>query len=279
MVSLPTEPPNTSTFQESEEPRNLPPEENEDDHSDLFATSPDAETKNSDLENGNEPKRTTTLPGRIRKTTKRKIEAFEISQGEDGESNADQITPALPSSPTRSQDEGDDDYHDDLKGLLPAENSTKDETTPKTRCSTSVLKTLCCCCTCGPPEKVGEMTIFLPNLYYKTGWGIYGPHWYGPPCVFMIILVASVHLIYSSIQQERPITAGTCVLFGLTCTYYLANSAYRDPGLVRARLEEVPRGYLWCDFCRNYQPPGGAHCPQCNVCVAGFDHHCVWMVC
>ena len=23
--------------------------------------------------------------------------------------------------------------------------------------------------------------------------------------------------------------------------------------------------------------PDGAHCPDCNVCVAGYDHHCVWM--
>ena len=26
-----------------------------------------------------------------------------------------------------------------------------------------------------------------------------------------------------------------------------------------------------------FQPPDGAHCPDCNVCVAGYDHHCVWM--
>ena len=26
-----------------------------------------------------------------------------------------------------------------------------------------------------------------------------------------------------------------------------------------------------------YQPPGAMHCPDCNVCVEGYDHHCPWM--
>lgn len=26
-----------------------------------------------------------------------------------------------------------------------------------------------------------------------------------------------------------------------------------------------------------YQPPDGQHCPDCNVCIEGYDHHCVWM--
>jgi len=37
--------------------------------------------------------------------------------------------------------------------------------------------------------------------------------------------------------------------------------------------------WKWCDMCKVYQPPSGAHCMICNVCVEGYDHHCPWMGC
>jgi predicted amidophosphoribosyltransferase len=60
----------------------------------------------------------------------------------------------------------------------------------------------------------------------------------------------------------------------------LGNTAFRDPGVVLLSADRgtnVTRQHRWCDFCQEYQPPDGAHCPDCNVCVAGFDHHCAWM--
>lgn len=37
------------------------------------------------------------------------------------------------------------------------------------------------------------------------------------------------------------------------------------------------RIFLTCCLSSVYQPPDGVHCPDCNVCVEGYDHHCVWM--
>ena len=34
--------------------------------------------------------------------------------------------------------------------------------------------------------------------------------------------------------------------------------------------------FHWCKY-RAYQPPDGAHCPDCDVCIEGYDHHCPWM--
>lgn len=162
-------------------------------------------------------------------------------------------------------DDLDDD--DDLMELLPT-SSHRDNPKQKPRFATS-------CC---GSEKVGRMTIFLPRVYYSTGWGIRGPHWFGPPCVFLIIVVSTIHLVNSS-WSERPYTAVTCTIFSLVSSYHLFNAAYRDPGLIRAKIsdQEAGRDFCWCDFCNNYQPPGGAHCPECNVCISGYDHHCVWM--
>ena len=35
--------------------------------------------------------------------------------------------------------------------------------------------------------------------------------------------------------------------------------------------------WKWCDMCKVMQPPTGAHCTVCNLCVSGYDHHCPWI--
>lgn len=34
---------------------------------------------------------------------------------------------------------------------------------------------------------------------------------------------------------------------------------------------------VWCDSCQSEVPAYSAHCPVCDVCVLGRDHHCVWV--
>ena len=37
------------------------------------------------------------------------------------------------------------------------------------------------------------------------------------------------------------------------------------------------QGWRYCRACSLYQPPKAVHCPDCDVCVDGYDHHCPWM--
>jgi hypothetical protein len=139
------------------------------------------------------------------------------------------------------------------------------------------------CFHCLPPtERVGNMKIIFPALFRRTGWGIVGPshHWFGPPCVTGILLLAASFFVQTAVEHVGLVTAAVCCVMTV-CTFgNLVNTAYRDPGILQTPPtpeEAVAQRYCWCDECDNYQPPGGAHCPDCNICIAGFDHHCVWM--
>lgn len=130
----------------------------------------------------------------------------------------------------------------------------------------------------------GNLWIVSPWLYTHTkGWGVIGPHWFGPPFVVAIVLYATYFFGISRSLNDlhRPVSALLCGI-GAACTmYHLLNAAYRDPGIIvpgRYSIPDpVPRNYRWCEICQYYQPPSAAHCPDCNVCIAGYDHHCVWM--
>ena len=101
-----------------------------------------------------------------------------------------------------------------------------------------------------------------------------------------------MYFIRRAIHHVGWITATICILFTLQATWYLFDTALRDPGIVvpqayynpsdnntNERLPPPDRHHRWCDLCQVYQPPTGVHCPDCNVCVDGFDHHCAWMGC
>lgn len=139
---------------------------------------------------------------------------------------------------------------------------------------------------CIRPKRVGNMHIFFPALFARTGWGIAGPHWFGPFCVIFLVGLASHYFVEISLRRIGPVTTLICIVFSFACSYNLANVAYRDPGVVKLQPhahrpqdtdDDQRLQYRWCDRCQVFQPVDGAHCPDCNVCVAGFDHHCVWM--
>ena len=173
-------------------------------------------------------------------------------------------------------DESFNSEEDDMEHLLGGgDNKTsddKDQSTPRRQLI---------CGVCEKPETVGNMKIFLPSRFAKTGWGIAGPHWFGPLCVLLLVSFASHYFIQISARKVGPITALLCILFTIACAYNLGNVAYRDPGVVKLQPtsqrpqttsdEDQRLQYRWCDRCQIFQPPDGAHCSDCNVCVAGFD--------
>jgi len=175
-----------------------------------------------------------------------------------------------------SIDQDEECLDDDLEQLLTDGKPTNKQQTSNQRGS----KTNERCGCCPQPERVGNMQIFFPSSFHRMGWGIAGPHWFGPPCILVLLLLASAQFVSASLRFVGYGTTAICILLSCAVFYNLINTAYRDPGVVRnspTEEEAEAQQYRWCDLCNNYQPPDGAHCPDCNVCIAGFDHHCVWM--
>jgi len=167
------------------------------------------------------------------------------------------------------------DNQDDMEHLL--SNDTK---ASSKKSEVAVQQRQMICGLCEKPETVGNMKVFLPSCVARTGWGIAGPHWFGPLCVLLLVGFASHYFIRISTKHVGPITSVICVLFTVACGYNLINVAYRDPGVVKlqpvipeeANTDEDQRlQFRWCDRCQIFQPPDGAHCSDCNVCIAGFD--------
>eukprot|EP00339_Tiarina_fusa_P002421 CAMPEP_0117004518 /NCGR_PEP_ID=MMETSP0472-20121206/5452_1 /TAXON_ID=693140 ORGANISM="Tiarina fusus, Strain LIS" /NCGR_SAMPLE_ID=MMETSP0472 /ASSEMBLY_ACC=CAM_ASM_000603 /LENGTH=290 /DNA_ID=CAMNT_0004705475 /DNA_START=145 /DNA_END=1013 /DNA_ORIENTATION=- len=132
------------------------------------------------------------------------------------------------------------------------------------------------------PQPIGNMHILFPEYFQRGGWGVLGPQWFGPACVWGLLVVAT-HFCLRRSRMLGPVSVLLCYMFFAVATYLLTDVSFRDPGIcLDTKIPDgVPadqaRGWRWCDFCKVYQPPDGAHCPDCNVCVAGYDHHCVWM--
>jgi palmitoyltransferase len=172
--------------------------------------------------------------------------------------------------PMEIEDEEDNDVDDDLERLL----ASCDIETARTKRQNGPAWSSCCGCT-GP----GDTTILFPRIFARSGWGMLGPHPFGPIFVMLLILWASHYFIKLSFQIG-PITTAICVFATVWTMFTLCDVSFRDPGIVTDQTPPVSvdiSRWRWCDVCNTYQPPDGQHCPDCNVCIEGYDHHCVWM--
>jgi len=142
----------------------------------------------------------------------------------------------------------------------------------------------CCFGLIRSTRTVGNMRIIFPQYFYSSGWGVLGPNLLGPVVVWLI-LVSATHGVINGIKRHNlgTVSAVIAYLFLAMSTYRLTDVCYRDPGICLD--QEIPghepperaSQYRYCDRCKVWQPPDGVHCPECNVCVAGYDHYCVWM--
>mmetsp|Transcript_2048 Transcript_2048/g.3150 ORF Transcript_2048/g.3150 Transcript_2048/m.3150 type:complete len:342 (-) Transcript_2048:221-1246(-) len=171
----------------------------------------------------------------------------------------------------------DEDLDADMERLLGSDDDEKDEEIDasglRQRRKRKQQQTKCC-----RPYKVGNSIIACPIIHQHTGFGVIGVHWFGPIFTMLLFLLASHHFVAEA-SDVGPITYWICILWSIFTCVTLILVSFSDPGIVMntVKLPANASRWRWCDFCQQYQPPTGAHCPDCNVCVEGYDHHCVWM--
>ena len=134
------------------------------------------------------------------------------------------------------------------------------------------------------PRRWGKYRFLAsPSFVHKYHWGILGPHWMGPVVLLLVLLGASHYYIRHSLQRIGPLSASLCALWTLTCLYHFLQTCLRDPGIVvvvpgTSMVASIEHSQdRFCDFCQQLQPHTAVHCPDCQVCIDGYDHHCVWM--
>jgi hypothetical protein len=143
--------------------------------------------------------------------------------------------------------------------------------------ASSIPSTISCGCFQIHPYRIGNFTLLFPE-HFDTGrgWGVVGPHWFGPACVWGI-LVGATHLCLRGVYHKNLgwFSAAMCYFFFGLCTWRLTEVSLRDPGICLHRERPTTTAtnnnndYRFCDRCQIWQPPDGIHCPECNCCIAG----------
>lgn len=145
-----------------------------------------------------------------------------------------------------------------------------------------------------PTTRVGNMIVVFPKCFQNMGFGIMGPHWFGPVVCVVLLTIATSHFAPTAYRNIGPLSSLMCILFYIIGIVSLCIVSCSDPGVVkpgggpegrgRNGYAGVPtmngsagRGWRYCDLCSLNQPPDAVHCPECNVCIEGYDHHCPWM--
>jgi len=165
------------------------------------------------------------------------------------------------------------------------------------------------CCGKNSKRRLGRVFIICPSIYMRFRCCVIGPHWFG--VIFTVALLHTATYFFTKMAYKNigVTSAAICIAFHVVSTVSLLLVSCTDPGIVRKRTMRSragkndaheyeglvendeygdddddddecrgpEEGWRYCAICDVHQPPTAAHCPDCQVCVDGYDHHCPWM--
>ena len=103
-----------------------------------------------------------------------------------------------------------------------------------------------------------------------------GPHWY----MFFAGCLALVGMGCFTIYNYWFLisTFKKCALiFLILCeTSLYIVTALLNPGIKSRRVPTFGKAVIYCQKCLTTREDRVIHCPDCDVCIEGHDHHCIW---
>ena len=130
-------------------------------------------------------------------------------------------------------------------------------------------------------KKIGNTYAFFGNIYGDPKI-IIGPHW---PLYFLVtaFFTFGVYLVYKNFGDGismilKVIGIIIYLIFLISYTY----TATINPGYPKHDIDSItgePRKkFYFCNVCKFWanREKKTMHCPDCNICIEGNDHHCPW---
>ena len=112
---------------------------------------------------------------------------------------------------------------------------------------------------------------------------VIGPHWHVSTFGFLFLFIFGsviLQLVWSSLPPALRVVY--LALLGLSLALYAAMFVL-NPGIIPQKqglgdgldIEDV--GQYSCTRCLALKAQRAFHCPDCDICVERFDHHCIWI--
>jgi DHHC palmitoyltransferase len=135
---------------------------------------------------------------------------------------------------------------------------------------------LCCFWSRLVSRYLSNQYLIFFSFFYLAYFGVNTSHFpSNRPCIIVtyVIIVLPAILIYYYLAPYGAEKIIFDILFAV-CIFGLTAVITADPGLVRKYHHARSRHWTYCDLCYSFRPPGTVHCSTCQVCIAGYDHHC-----
>ncbi|MCQ2820310.1 MAG: hypothetical protein MJ252_23840 [archaeon] len=133
------------------------------------------------------------------------------------------------------------------------------------------------CCGLGL-RKIGKMYAFGFNSLSEPKYVI-GPHWYMYLIMNCLIVFISTFVYSQLLGRVLPLPLK--IIYGMSIIFLMLIYFYnfiRNPGISINNVNQSSNAEF-CQICHSFIEAGThtVHCNFCNVCIKGFDHHCVWI--